>query len=199
MEEQTSSFSTDNFIPVTPSPKKGGGKRFVLLLILLILLVGGGYAVATHFLKSSVPFIGSKPTPTPTAEVFPTDTPFPTEETSPTPKASGTPAATPTTASVDKTTGLDRSKLSVSVKNGSGIVGAASKMSDYLKGLGYDVTSVGNADNFDYENISISINSDFSKYLSLLKSDIGKQYTVGSTSADLSASSSADAVVIIGK
>lgn len=138
-------------------------------------------------------------TPSPTPDVFPSDTPFQTPTSVPTAVSSPTPTTIPTVNPVDRATGLDRSDLSVAVQNGSGVVGAASRMSEMLKSFGYHVVSVGNADTFSYENVSIDVKSSVSKYLALLKSDLAKQFTIASSSAALSASASADAVVIVGK
>jgi len=141
------------------------------------------------------------PTSTPPAGGSPTETPTdtPTPEKSPTPEATKIPTPKPTTNPVDKTTGLDRSQLTVEIQNGSGTAGVAGKASDFLKNLGYQVAKTGNADNFDYKGVTISIKSDFAKYLPLLKSDVSANYTIQTATSDLSASSSADALVIIGK
>ncbi len=201
MEDQVS-IGTNLQTPgaYSPTPKKRKWKRFILFIAFLLLLLGAGYVGASTF-------FGGSSDEEANAEITPTETPFPTEEpfetptpqVSPTPEVTSTPSPKPTANPIDKTSGLDRSKLSVQVQNGSGQVGVASKASGFLKSVGYRVSATGNAANFEYENVTISIKSDFSKYLSLLKSDLSSQYTVGSTSATLSASSSADAIVIIGK
>ena len=100
---------------------------------------------------------------------------------------------------IDKTTGLDRSKLSVTIQNGSGEAGVAGKGSDFLKTFGYNVTATGNADNFDFENVTIKIKSTKSTYLSLLKNDLEEEYTVDASTSDLESGFSSDALVIIGK
>jgi hypothetical protein len=105
----------------------------------------------------------------------------------------------PTQNPVDPATGLDRSQLSVTVENGSGAAGVAGKGADVLKNLGYDVTSTGNADNFNYTGVTIQVKAASSDYLNLLKTDLGSSYTIGSTSADLPDSFSSDALVIIGQ
>ena len=64
-----------------------------------------------------------------------------------------------TTSTIDKATGLDRANLTIAVKNGSGVTGAAAKASNFLKDLGYTVSSTGNADNSDYENTVIEVKS----------------------------------------
>lgn len=181
-------------------PQEKGSRRFALLVLVVIIL-----GVVVFF---GVRFIGSRvkkevtPTPTPTlVQSVPTETPTPTGGSpTPTPIKSGpTLTPKPTVNPVDPATGLDRSDLSVEVKNGGGVAGAAGKVSDFLKNLGYKVVSVGNADNFDYQSIVIEVKSAESSFLPLLKKDLSASYTIGSTSADLSATSSADALVIVGK
>lgn len=177
------------------TPKKP--KRFIYLLIFL--------AVVVLFFLTRGLFSGSGknktvPTPTPTTVEFqfPTDTPTPSAS----PTASVSPTVSPaakTVNPVDSSTGLDRSTLSVEVQNGSGETGVAGKAADVLTGFGYKIASRGNADNFEYVNATIKVKSTKSNYLALLKKDLGFSYTVGSASADLESSSTADALVIIGK
>lgn len=190
--------------PFKKTSKKG--KRIILIAIIFLVLLGAGAFSFKTFIGGVSNDEKNKITPTPTEFIFPTDTPVPTEiqeETTPTkePKKTPTPTPTlkPTSNPVDKATGFDRSELSVEVKNGGGVRGVAGKMADVLRGLGYNIASTGNADNFDYENTVIEVKSEKSKYLQLLKSDLSSSYTIGTTSSSLSASSSADAVVIVGK
>lgn len=96
-------------------------------------------------------------------------------------------------------TNLDKSKITITVENGSGVEGAAGKVSDYLKGLGYNVSGTSNADNYNYTGVTIKVKSSVSNYFDTLKSDLSKNYTVSLSSSDLPASSPTDAVVIIGK
>lgn len=202
MEESSFQSPVNQFNYLSQQPPKKS-KKFFYAIFFLILLIGIIWATQKFFFGST----GSKGeketlaiSPTPTEYQFPTDTPTP--NVSPTSKAEKptvTPSAKPTTNPVDSATGLDRSTLSVEVQNGSGEVGAASKGSDILKSFGYKVIATGNADNFNYENVLIKIKSIKSNFLSLLKKDLGFSYTIGSASADLSATSSADAVVIVGK
>lgn len=172
------------------------------LMVLIIVLIAG----AVIFGASRFKLIGGKskvaptqaPAPTSVPTEAPTETPAPTGGISPTSK----PTTQPTKAavdSIDKKTGLDRSKLQVEIQNGSGVVGAAQKVSDTLKDLGYKVVAIGNADNFDYEQVSILVKSGKDAYLPLLKRDLAVNYGIGSTSATLSDSASSDALVIIGK
>ena len=105
-----------------------------------------------------------------------------------------TPEGTPSPAP-----GLDQGNLSITIQNGSGEAGVAKTASDFLTEKGYTISSTGNADNFDYQDVTIQIKEDSSEYLDLLESDLSEKYNVGTTSADLSSSFSTDALVIIGK
>lgn len=99
---------------------------------------------------------------------------------------------------IDKS-GLDRSSLSVTVQNGSGAEGAAGKAAIILKDFGYNVLSTGNADNYNYEGVTIKVREENSAFLELIKKDLSKDYTVSETSSDLPSSFPTNAVIIIGK
>jgi len=188
---------------VYESSKGSGNKKRVILIILgvivLIALVAyaiiatGGKGELDEALTPTPTTIQETPTPTIT-EVTPTpeESPTPTSKISPTPTTKGTP--TPTKASASD---LDRSNLSLEVQNGSGVAGAATKMSDALKKLGYTVASSGNADNFDYEKTEIQLKSTKKAYLEMLKKDLGDDYTISSATSDYAGD--ADGVVIVGK
>jgi len=101
-------------------------------------------------------------------------------------------------SSLEKSTD-EKKTLSIAVKNGSGVTGAAAKASDFLKGLGYNVVSTGNADRDDYKNTKIQVKEAKKEFLDILKGDLSKNYTIGETSSDLPENSSEDALIIIGK
>lgn len=94
---------------------------------------------------------------------------------------------------------LDRSKITLTVENGSGQEGAAGKASDFLKEKGYKVSSTANADNYKYIGVTIRVKKDVENYLETLKKDLAEKYTVSATSSDLPNSATTDAAVIIGK
>lgn len=193
-----------NFIPTeryVSQRTKGGAKKIVVLAIPVIIVLGAVFFFGKNLIGSSSKNEVTKTlTPTPTEFIFPTETPSATPSVSVSPTSSPTPSPKPSSNPVDKATGLDRSDLTIMVQNGGGVKGAASSMADILRGFGYKISSIGNAPGMgDYLDVTISVKSEFSKYIPLLKKDLSSDYTVGSTSADLSASSSADAVVIIGK
>ncbi len=97
------------------------------------------------------------------------------------------------------TENLDKSKITIIVQNGSGAEGAAGTVSDFLEEKGYEVSSTANADNYNYEDVTIRVKKSVENYLETLKKDLGEKYTVGDTSTDLPETSPSDVVVIIGK
>ena len=181
-------------------PRSNSNARKYLIVIFLIVVLGLLiFGVTRFFGGASKP--EPTPTPAPTIEVTPTEEPTTTEEpeTTPTKKPTNTPTPKPTVNPVDKATGIDRSKLSIQVLNGSGTAGVGKKASDYLESLGYNVVQVGNADSFNFEKTTIQIKNSKDNFLNLLKSDLSKNYSVGTASADLASDQNADAIVTIGK
>lgn len=174
MKDEGSFFGETSTIDEQPNRKP---RVIAFIVVLLLLLVALGFA-ANYFLhkkivketKSSVLHVTEMPT------VAITDTP------------SATPSATPSPM-----------PLSVQVLNGSGVLGAASKIATSLKSLGYIVTGTGNATTFDYTNIVIEVKKNEPNALTKLKADLSKSYTIGSTSATLAESNTNDAIVIVGK
>lgn len=192
MDNQTQPVEPLATYPARPPKRKSRFINIALVLIVVLLLFFVGKFIFGGSKKTQVAL---PPTPTPTEFQFPTDTPAP---------SSGLPTSsvTPTIAKknpVDSATGLDRSTASVEVLNGSGTVGAASKASDTLKALGYNVVSTGNAANFDFASTEVHVKSTKSKFADLLKSDLSSSYTISVANADLEASASADIRVIVGK
>lgn len=158
-----------------PGRKRNWKKLIYLLGVVLIILV------LFNLFKLVVGSGKSTPKPTPTPSLKATPTPSPSETPTPTPAS------------------LNRSDLTVAVENGSGESGVAGKAKDFLKNLGYDVVSTDNADNFNYKDVTVKVKVDEKKYLPLLIKDLSAQYTIGGSSSDLDSSSSAQALVIIGK
>lgn len=157
--------------------------KALLLLVLLLVILAVLIFVGTRFLGTGSED-NSGPTPTEeVAEVAPTSSDEPVEET-----------PTPTPEEEE----LDRSSLSVQVLNGSGISGAAGELAGILEDLGYTDVTTGNADEFEYEDISISVTSTKANFLNLLETDLEDSYTIGNTDTDL-VSDTYDAVIIIGE
>jgi hypothetical protein len=184
----------------TPQRRQSNRKpAYLILAIIILILLFLGYRAVSSSNSSVAP----TPTPAPNAvTTTPTDTPTPT----PAPNAvTATPTVTPTVTPkpsvnpIDKESGLDRSQLSVTVQNGSGTAGVAAKGVTVLKDLGYDVVGSGNADNFNFSNVTVQVKSAKSDFLNLLKKDLGFNYTIQAATSDLPDSFSSDALVIIGK
>ncbi len=179
----------------TPQSGGGGGKKILLpiiiVIIILVIIFGSGKFLGSR--QQAIP----EPTPFPTPQPTSTPTPTPTPSVSPTPTPKATPTKKPTPAATSSA--VTSKGLSVRVLNGSGIAGRAASTADYLKGLGYDIASTGNADKSDYENTQITIKSSKQSLLAGLKSDLAAKFKVGTKEATLSATDSADAEVILGK
>jgi hypothetical protein len=104
------------------------------------------------------------------------------------------------TIGFDTQTGIERSIPKIYVKNGAGQAGAANQMRDILRDFGYSVSSIENADNFDYQDVSMRGKQNFFDFLYILARDIKlADYTVASLSADLSAEEKADIMVVVGR
>jgi len=58
-------------------------------------------------------------------------------------------------AALPATVVIDKKEITLTVKNGSGIAGAASKMAALLETAGYNKANLGNADNFSYQTTEI--------------------------------------------
>lgn len=163
------------------SPKSPGKGLYVILFLLLIIIIGIGaaqfFSANSDKLKDAIP----------TAIEF--------EETSeiapsPTPELQPTVTATPSANTADK------SSISIVILNGSGVSGAARKLSDTLTELGYSVESTGNADSSDYESTEISISNTKKGMLDALKKDLEEEYTIGETTTNYTGEG--DARIIIG-
>jgi len=115
------------------------------------------------------------------------------EEISPTPFALESPSPE-ATADAE----LDKSEPKIRVLNGSGTAGVASSVKDFLEGKGYQVTSIGNAANYDFTQTVIRFKEGFKKFEEVLFSDLSDQYSVKVDSENLEATDSADIEVIAG-
>lgn len=177
----------------SPNRKSGRSKKIFILSALILVLGLIAFGISRSIGNKG---ISSNKTLTTTPTMSPTTTPTPTDiiDTTPTPTLKTKTTPTPT-----KISGSSVKNLSIQILNGSGVVGAGKKAADFLSGLGYTITSTGNADNFEYSQTTIQIKSAKSSLLNQLKKDLTENYTIGSTSTTLSSSSSADAIVIIGK
>jgi hypothetical protein len=179
--------------------KKSSNKSKALVTIICILILigailAGGYYFfvikkASFVQASPVPkSVASKVKPTMPIEASPSAAMMPSGKLTPTSKASLTPSPK-----------LDRSKLRVAILNGSGVAGAAKEISSNLNSLGYTIATIGNADDFTYENVTIKIKKSKSDYLPLLKKDISDNDPKVIITTKLDDKLETDAEVIVGK
>lgn len=108
------------------------------------------------------------------------------------------PTEAPTEAPTPVPVELDRAQFSVQVLNGSGVSGAAGSMETILEELGYEDIEVGNADNSDYQNVTIQIKEEFEEFAQLIDKDLSEQYTVNEDYEILEEDSEFDVVIIVG-
>lgn len=93
---------------------------------------------------------------------------------------------------------VDLSAYSIKVLNGSGIAGEAGRIRDVLKSQEFSVSSVGNAQGYDFEETTIQHKKEVSKaYLEKLKEVLSKEKTVKISKEQLE-SSDDDVVVTVG-
>lgn len=176
-------------------------KAFLILIGVLVLLGLLVYA-GTRFLGTGSENPEEEGEVLPTAVIAPSSTPGPSpDKETPTPTEEAEEEeededVTPTKSAGSTT--LDKSSLVIQVLNGSGISGEAGKVQASLEDLGYTDVTTGNADSFDYEDLTISVKSTKANFLKALETDLSDSYTIGDTDTSL-ASSEYDVVIIVGQ
>ncbi len=169
-----------------PPSKKESKMNLKVIFVVTILtaLVVGFVAGGVYVYFSGVTKPGTA-APTPKS----TTTPEPAQTA--TPKPSATPAA----PSKDEI-----SKVSVSVLNGSGKIGEASKVKDLLTAGDIDSVTTGNASRYDYKATVIQFKKEVTPALrSYIEKLVAKSYTVEIDEKDLATSSKTDVVVTVGQ
>jgi hypothetical protein len=186
-------------VPVNASPRssKRFPSRFFVLIIVIIVLALIVFGISQLFFSKEETNKKENVTTTTTVAITTTTEPEATKAAEVT-TTKGTEKTTTTTTKAGAGT-LDKSKVSIEIQNGSGETGVASTMSTYLKNLGYTISSTGNAENFDYEGVTIQTKAEFKNYIATLKKDLTPDYIVSASSSDLLDSSTADILVIVGK
>lgn len=152
------------------------GKRGASLGVWVGAMLGVALAIGVSLIllvrgPSTLPFIGAKPTPTPTPTVIPTPSPV----------------------------SVNKADIKVSVLNGGGTPGAGSKMRRFLEEKGYTVVSVGNTDEYSYQQTEILVKAGKEDYQKLLSEDLKADYSLGTSSATVEEGAEYDAQVIVGK
>ena len=115
------------------------------------------------------------------------------------PTATATPTTIPTPTPISAPAAIDKTLFEIQVLNGGGTPGTASKMKTFLEEKGYTVAGTGNTDEYTYTKTEIHGKATMKDAIANLQADLKDIYTIGTVSADLSASASADIQVIVGK
>lgn len=120
---------------------------------------------------------------------------------SPTPDVSPAPTSSPTKAppKAAEKEASNEEGIKIAVQNGSGESGVAASAAAILRQAGYSIVSTGNADNFNYTNVTIKIKNSQKSFLSSIQKALESEYTIGETSSNLSEGQDYDALVIVGK
>lgn len=142
---------------------------WIIIVVVVAVLVGGGLIWATGS-AGSLGFLSAKPTSTPTQ----------------------TPAPTPAPA-------IAREDITIQVLNGGGTPGAAIRMKTFLEEKGYTVSDTGNTEEYTYTTTDILAKPDKEAYLSLLRTDLESDYTLGTVAATLAEDVAFDVQVIVGE
>jgi hypothetical protein len=98
---------------------------------------------------------------------------------------------------VEEEVALSKEDLKIRVENGAGVAGIAGKTGDFLAEFGYEIVSVGNADNVDYEKTLLRFKEAKIDYKDLLTVDMDDDYEVV-VEDTLDASEDYDVLVIVG-
>ena len=168
-DDSRSTFSAAEFGLADRKSNKG---KNILLFVIVFLLVAIVSALFYFFFTGALKFEQKEKE----QEIEPTQAP----------------TATPTPVE------FDRAQLSVQVLNGSGVSGAAGEMETFLEDVGYENIEIGNADNSDYQDITIQIKEEFEEFAEFISKDLSKDYTVNEDYEILEEDSEYDVVIIVG-
>lgn len=97
------------------------------------------------------------------------------------------------------TVSLTKATVKIIVLNGTGRAGSAGKFAEVLKEKGYQSVETGNADSYNYQNLSISFKESAVNFWNDLVGDLSQNYKLSSSSAFLEASTPEDIQIILGK
>lgn len=156
--------------------KEGINKKLLVGAVFAVLLLGI-LAGGIYYFKSKV----SDKAPTRPEEVAKaTSTPEPTQTPTPEPE-------------------IVLADYSLSVLNGSGVVGEADKVKDILASAGFEEIETDNADSYDYTNTEVSFKKDTPEGVyEAIKKALEDDYEVVKSEVYLSEDASFDVIVIVG-
>jgi hypothetical protein len=171
VEELFSKPGSGGLSEISINNKKSVKPLFWWAVVVIVAALTTGLSLIFLTTKSSgIKLISVKPTPIPTSAPTPTSAPVP-----------------------------NRGEIKIQVLNGGGLPGAASKMKNFLVEKGYQVTDVGNTDEYTYDQTEVEVKTGMENLAEQIKADLSGDYTVGKTGTALSADAAYDASVIVGK
>ncbi len=173
VEELYTPEKKQTVMPEISVHKKPITSLFVWAIVTILVAIATGGILFAAAKKTSPLKLFARPTPTPTATPTPTPTP--------------TPVA------------IDKTAFEIKVLNGGGTPGAAGKMKTFLEEKGYTVASTGNTEEYTFTTTEIHGKDTMKDAIANLETDLKDTYTLGTVAADLTASSSVDVEVIVGK
>jgi len=163
----------------TPIYQESGEKNAKWLWLLIVLIIAGALVFA--YVRGIGPFANLK------SQI--------SKGASPSPLTPASPIASPEATSEAN---LNKSEPKIRILNGSGTAGVASVVKDLLEENGWTVSSIGNADSFDFEQTVLRFKSTFKNFGNLLTEDLSDDYSVITSNDNLEATDSADIEVIVG-
>ena len=119
-----------------------------------------------------------------------TNTSLPKQATPPADQSVATPSTQPKEQ-------INKAGFKIQVLNGTGKVGAATNMRDFLVSKGYSVVGTGNADNFNYQLTIIRLKESKKEITEHLTKDLEERYAI-SVGSPLSEGESFDILIIVG-
>ena len=155
---------------------RGPGGKIIALILIILLVLGVIVGGMLYFQKGvSQPQVQEE---TPTAIPTESETPTPAEEEE-----------------------VDLTEIKISILNGSGIVGEAGKVKDFLieNGFSEEKIQTGNADSYDYEDVSISLKAEMSEVVIDAIEESLSIYEIKISEDELQDNSTFDVVIIVGK
>ena len=92
---------------------------------------------------------------------------------------------------------INKADFKIQVLNGTGKVGAATSMRDFLVSKGYTVVGVGNADSYNYQLTTVRIKESKKEVTEHLTKDLEERYAIN-VGSPLSEGEQFDILIIVG-
>jgi len=162
--------------PDTTKEVEKSGKPLlkIFLIIIVLLAIGGAVAGGIYYYKNSV-------STSTTTEEGEEETSEPTSTATPVPEEA------------------DYSEITVSILNGSGVVGEAGNVVTLIEDIGLSDPNTGNADSYDYTTTTISLKESVSSALyDSIQEKLSDEYIVEKSDTPLEEDSSYDIIIIVG-